>query len=51
VQLLWIACSRPNFKQKNPDYAHMMCRAGEGNRISVTEREGKDRVAMRQKLH
>jgi len=29
----------------------MLCRAGEGIRISSKEREGKDRVAMRLKAH
>ena len=42
MQLLWINVLRPIFKLKNPDFAHMLCRAGEVIRISKTEREGKD---------
>ena len=58
MRVLWMRASRPKIKRKNPDFAHMLCKAGEGNRIfscSVSQehskREGKDRVAMRLKAH
>lgn len=30
--LLGMAASRLKFEQKNPDFAHMLCKAGEGIR-------------------
>jgi len=39
---VWTEYLRPKIKQKNPDFAHMLCKAGEGIH---SEREGKDCAA------